>query len=94
MPCSLVFTQSSSAPWLVRRAVVFVDAWLRSASQVVMINNPLSGLLIILACCFPSAVVGAHGALGLTAAVVVAKSFGLDRQALASGHGPGAHAAG
>ena len=85
MPCTLLFTESSTAPWLVRRVAAVVDAWLRSASQVVVINNPLSGLLIMLACCFPSAVVGAHGALGLTGAVGAALLLGLDRQALASG---------
>ena len=85
MPCTLVFSETSLAPWPVRRAAAFVDAWLRSAAQVVMINNPLAGLLIMSACCFPSAVIGAHGALGLTGAVAAAFMLGLDRQALASG---------
>ena len=85
MPCTLVFSETSSAPWPFRRTAAFVDAWLRSAAQVVIINNPLSGLIIMIACCFPSAVVGAHGALGLTGAVAAAFALGLDRQALASG---------
>ena len=85
MPCTLVFSETSSAPWPIRRTAAFVDAWLRSAAQVVMINNPLAGLLIMTACYFPSAVVGAHGALGLTGAVTAAFALGLDRQARASG---------
>ena len=85
MPCTLVFSETSSAPWPIRRTAAFVDAWLRSAAQVVMINNPLAGLLIMSACCFPSAIVGAHGALGLTGAVTAAFALGLDRQARASG---------
>lgn len=85
MPCTLIFSESGRTPLLVRRTAAFVDAWLRSASQVVILNNPLSGLLIVLACCFPSVVVGAHGALGLSGAVVAALLIGFDRQALASG---------
>ena len=85
MPRTLIFSEASSAPWPIRGLSAFVDAWLRSAAQVVMINNPLSGLLIMTACGFPSAVIGAHGALGLTGAVAAAFMLGLDRQALASG---------
>ena len=63
----------------------FADAYLRGASQVVVINNPISGVLVILACLFPSTIVGVHGMLGLLGATFMAYLLDLDEHALTSG---------
>ena len=70
---------------LVRNGCALIDIVLRGASQVVLINNPVSGVLIITSLFFPSPIVGVHGVLGLTGATFTAMVLRLDAQALASG---------
>ena len=68
-----------------RTAFGFLDALLRGASQVVVINNPVSGSLIVASLFFPSTIVGFHGVLGLLGSTMTAKVLRLDAQALTSG---------
>ena len=69
MPQSLLL---ATQPGLINRVLLMVDATLRGASQVVIINNPLSGALIVASLFFPSPVVGVHGVLGLLGATLAA----------------------
>lgn len=89
MPATIVFTARDSKAhtcWrLLRRFFACVDAWLRGASQVVIINNPVSGIFITAALFVPSATVAVYGMLGLTGATAAAMILKLDAQALASG---------
>ena len=59
--------------------------WLRSCGQVIFINNPLSGLLLLLALALQS--IGAAGLtlLGIVAAHLCARAIGADRQARRNG---------
>ena len=82
MPEVLIFTARPGIPALLAR---IVDAMLRGASQVVVINNPICGVLILMSICFPSPLVGAHGMLGLVGATVTAYVLQLDAHAIASG---------
>ena len=84
MPITIEFSSREQALPL-RSAFGFVDATLRGASQVVVINNPISGIFIVASLCFPSAVVGVHGVVGLLGATLAAKMLRLDAQAFASG---------
>ena len=55
------------------------------ASQVMLVNNATTGMLILTAICFPSLVAGAHGMLGLLGATLLAMALRLDAHALQSG---------
>ncbi len=62
--------------WGQRRAVAAVLAACRSLGQVIFINNPLSGLLLLLALLLQSATVGLFAAFGIAAAHLAAKALG------------------
>ena len=82
MPDVMRFSaQYGLVPFLVR----IVDAYLRGASQVVVVNNPVAGIFILLGICFPSPLVGVHGCLGLLGATVTAFLLQLDPHAISSG---------
>ena len=89
MPVTLELSSISACDtfvgWLLLMLLAFVDAWLRGASQVVIINNPFSGIFIVASLFFPFAEVGAHGLLGLTGATAAAFALKLDQQAITSG---------
>ena len=87
MTSTVHFMQPSATMYgqLVRNGCALIDIVLRGASQVVLINNPVSGVLIITSLFFPSPIVGVHGVLGLTGATFTAMVLRLDAQALASG---------
>ena len=57
-----------------------LDALLRGCSQVVIINNPLSGAFIAASLFSPSPAVGIHGLLGATGATATAAALRLDAQ--------------
>ena len=59
--------------------------WLRSCGQVIFINNPLSGLLLLLAMALQSFWAAALTLLGIVAAHLVALAIGADRQARRNG---------
>jgi urea transporter len=59
--------------------------WLRSCGQVIFINNPLSGLLLLLAMALQSFWAAALTLLGIVAAHLVARPIGADRQARRNG---------
>jgi urea transporter/Ca2+-binding EF-hand superfamily protein len=59
--------------------------WLRSCGQVIFINNPLSGLLLLLAMALQSFWAAALTVLGIAAAHLVARAIGVDRQARRNG---------
>ena len=59
--------------------------WLRSCGQVIFINNPLSGLLLLLAMALQSFWAAALTLLGIVAAHLVARAIGADRQARRNG---------
>ena len=88
LPKTLEFTATKSSTRsgaCGRRLLAALDAWLRGASQVVVINNPLAGILIVASLFFPSPVVGVYGVLGLSAATTAAALLRFDAQAIASG---------
>ncbi len=59
--------------------------WLRSCGQVIFINNPLSGLLLLLAMALQSFWALGLTLLGIAAAHLVARASGADRQARRNG---------
>jgi hypothetical protein len=59
--------------------------WLRSCGQVIFINNPLSGLLLLLAMALQSFWAAALTVLGIAAAHLTARAIGADRQARRNG---------
>jgi urea transporter len=61
------------------------DGWLRGASQVVIVNNPVCGAFILAAVLVPSTSAGLHGLLGLTGATAAALLLRLDPHAFQSG---------
>lgn len=74
-------TMASLAEWCMERTwpIKFIDAVLRGAAQVMMINNPLSGLLMICALFVPDLAPAVAGLLGLFGATLCA--FGLRLEA-------------
>ncbi|MCP9927675.1 urea transporter [Cyanobium sp. CH-040] len=58
---------------------------LRSFGQVIFINNPLSGLLLLLALCWQSAAMGLLAAIGVVAATLTAGLIGCERSVLRNG---------
>lgn len=75
LPFSGTLPQLTSR-WRHRRAVVAVVAALRSLGQVIFINNPLSGLLLLLALLLQSPSVALFAAFGIAAAHLAAKALG------------------
>jgi urea transporter/Ca2+-binding EF-hand superfamily protein len=59
--------------------------WLRSCGQVIFINNPLSGLLLLLAMALQSFWAAALTLLGIVAAHLAARAIGVDRQSRRQG---------
>ena len=82
MPSTLFLAAMSG---LLPTMMHFTDALLRGASQVVVINNPLAGALIVTSLFFPSAAVGYYGVLGLLGGTLIAFLLGFDEHARASG---------
>lgn len=74
LPCSGTLPQLTSH-WRHRRAVVVVVAAFRSLGQMIFINNPLSGLLL-LALLLQSPSVALFATFGLLAAHLAAKALG------------------
>lgn len=75
LPFSGTLPQLTSR-WRHRRAVVAVVAAFRSLGQVIFINNPLSGLLLLLALLLQSPSVALFAAFGIAAAHLAAKALG------------------
>ena len=71
LPCSGTLPQLTSR-WRDRRAVVAVVAAFRSLGQVIFINNPLSGLLLLLALLLQSPSVALFAGFGIVAAHLAA----------------------
>lgn len=67
-----------------RPAAILATA-LRSLGQVIFINNPVSGLLLLLALLWQSAAIGVFTALGIAAANVTARLIGCERGARRNG---------
>ncbi|HBB30491.1 MAG TPA: urea transporter [Cyanobacteria bacterium UBA8803] len=63
----------------------FVNATLRGIGQVIFINNPVSGLLILVAMFLQSTWLGLMGLLGTAAATLSAIAFKLDRGMIQNG---------
>jgi urea transporter len=66
-------------------ALDFVNCCLRGIGQVCFMNNPLTGLIILLALCWQSLYCATMGVLGLTASTGFALALELDRGAIRSG---------
>lgn len=66
-------------------AVDFVDYCLRGVGQVVFMNNPITGLAILLAVWIYSPWVGFAGTLGLVVSTVTGIVLGMDRGAIRAG---------
>ena len=69
LECSSV-SPGTCVGWILIMIVAFFDAWLRGASQVVVINNPCSGILIIAALFFVSDEIRTRAAPRLTGLLV------------------------
>ena len=82
MPATLLVT---SKPGAARYVLHLLDSVLRGSSQVVIINNPIAGALILASLYFPSPLVGVHGTLGLLGATFAAYLLGFDAHAISSG---------
>jgi len=63
----------------------FVDSCLRGVGQVVFMNNPVTGLAILVAMCVHEWWLGFAGALGLVVSTLAAILIGLDRGAIRAG---------
>ena len=83
MPATLLIhgTHSGCFHYVLR----VIDSALRGSSQVVIINNPLAGILILTSLYFPSPLVGVHGTVGLIGATLAACALQLDAHAISSG---------
>ena len=77
-----VFTQTVAST---SRVLLWADAFLRGASQVVLTNNPISGALIIGGLFAADAFVASCGVVGLFGATATAVLLRLDLQATCSG---------
>ena len=66
-------------------ALAFVDSCLRGVGQVVFMNNPITGLLILVAMFVGEVWLGFAGALGLVVSTATAMAIGLDRGAIRVG---------
>lgn len=65
--------------------VDFVDYCLRGVGQVVFMNNPITGLAILVAMYIASAWLGVAGTIGLVVSTVTALILGMDRGAIRAG---------
>jgi urea transporter len=63
----------------------FVDSCLRGVGQVCFMNNPVTGLAILVAMCFGEIWLGFAGALGVVASTATALLIGIDRGAIRAG---------
>ncbi len=77
--------QSLNQALIKRPTLDFVNAILRGIGQVIFVNNPVSGLLILLALLFQSPWVGGMGLLGGIASTLTAMWLKLDREAIRNG---------
>ena len=66
-------------------AIAFVDSCLRGVGQVCFMNNPITGLLILVAMCVGELWLGFAGALGLVVSTAAAIVIGMDRGAIRAG---------
>ena len=66
-------------------AVAFVDSCLRGVGQVCFMNNPVTGLAILVAMIVAEAWLGFAGALGVIASTATAIALGMDRGAVRAG---------
>jgi urea transporter len=65
--------------------LAFIDSCLRGVGQVCFMNNPVTGLAILVAMFVGEAWLGFAGALGLAVSTLTAIALGLDRAAIRSG---------
>lgn len=63
----------------------FIDSCLRGVGQVCFMNNPVTGLLILVGMFVAEAWLGFAGALGLVASTLAAVVIGMDRGAIRAG---------
>jgi urea transporter len=66
-------------------AVAFVDSCLRGVGQVCFMNNPITGLAILVAMAIADPWLGFAGALGLAVSTATALLVGMDRAAIRAG---------
>lgn len=69
----------------VQPAAAFVDSCLRGVGQVCFMNNPITGLAIIVAMFIAEAWLGFAGVLGLVVSTATAMVIGMDRAAIRAG---------
>jgi len=65
--------------------LAFIDSCLRGIGQVCFMNNPVTGLAILVAMFVAQAWLGFAGALGLVASTATAAAIGMDRGAIRAG---------
>src|SRR5262245_24163008 len=63
----------------------FVDSCLRGVGQVCFMNNPVTGLAILIAMCFGEFWLGFAGAVGLVVSTGTALLIGMDRGLIRAG---------
>ncbi|CAA9478087.1 MAG: hypothetical protein AVDCRST_MAG38-1868 [uncultured Solirubrobacteraceae bacterium] len=66
-------------------AVAFLDSCLRGVGQVCFMNNPITGLAILVAMFVAEPWLGFAGVLGLVVSTAAAMAIGMDRAAIRSG---------
>lgn len=68
-----------------RPPLAFVDSCLRGVGQVVFMNNPVTGLAIVVGMFIASPWLGVAGVIGLVVSTVTAIVLGIDRSAIRAG---------
>src|SRR5688572_19733205 len=69
----------------VNPVLAFVDSCLRGVGQVCFMNNPITGLLILVAMCVGELWLGVAGVIGLVVSTLTAIAIGMDRAAIRAG---------
>jgi urea transporter len=88
-PSGLATINGTMPAWAERAdgspALAFVDSCLRGVGQVVFMNNPITGLAILVALFVAEAWLGFAGVLGLVVSTLTALFLGMDRGAIRAG---------
>mmetsp|Transcript_14766 Transcript_14766/g.30256 ORF Transcript_14766/g.30256 Transcript_14766/m.30256 type:complete len:785 (-) Transcript_14766:94-2448(-) len=85
MPWLLGLMHGSSAPNIVKAPILFMEASFRGIAQVFFQNNPLSGLLILVAMFVQSSRVAVHGIIAIVCGNLSGLFMGFDKSFLSCG---------
>lgn len=85
MPWLPTLINGSSAPNVVKTPILFIEASFRGIAQVFFQNNPLSGLLILIAMFVQSSRVAVHGIIAIICGNLSGLFMGFDKSFLSCG---------